>query len=303
MTEHPFLRGLAPAPAALGSTDLPLPSFTRGKVREMYDLGDNLLMVTSDRISAYDVVMNDLIPGKGLVLTALSAFWFGQTADIVPNHLLAADMATALPELAAAHPEVVGRGLLVRKTERIDVECVVRGYLAGSGWSEYRRQGTLAGEPLPAGLQEADRLPEPRFTPATKADSGHDMNISVSEMKDAIGPELTARLEIASLALYARAEEHARERGLILADTKFEFGLLGDQLILIDELLTPDSSRYWPLDSYAPGQSPPSFDKQYLRDYLDRIGWPHEPPPPPLPPQVVQRTAEKYREAYQRLAT
>jgi phosphoribosylaminoimidazole-succinocarboxamide synthase len=269
----------------------------------MYDLGDRLLMVTTDRVSAYDVVMEQLIPGKGAVLTALSAFWFRQTMGIVENHLLSDDVVQALPELARAHPEIVGRSLVVRKARRIDVECVVRGYLAGSGWAEYRRQGTLAGEPLPPGLREAERLPGARFTPATKAATGHDENITIAELERRVGSELSALLAATSLALYQHAEAHARARGLILADTKFEFGLLDGRLVLIDELLTPDSSRYWPAAGYAPGRSQPSFDKQYLRDYLDSTGWNHEPPPPPLPPAVVAQTAAKYREAYQRLTS
>ena len=298
-----YLAGTAEPPPLVGATALPLPLYSRGKVREMYDLGDRLLMVTSDRVSAYDVVMEELIPGKGAVLTALSAFWFRQTAGLVENHLLTDDVATALPELARAHPEIVGRSLVVRKARRIDIECVVRGYLAGSGWAEYQRNGTLAGEPLPPGLREAERLPEARFTPATKAETGHDENITLAELEWRVGPELSALLVATSLALYQHAEAHARARGLILADTKFEFGLLDGRLVLIDELLTPDSSRYWPADGYAPGRPQPSFDKQYLRDYLDSTGWNHEPPPPPLPPEVVAQTAAKYREAYQRLTS
>ncbi|HLI28453.1 MAG TPA: phosphoribosylaminoimidazolesuccinocarboxamide synthase [Chloroflexota bacterium] len=298
-----YLAGVGEPPPLVGATALPLPLYSRGKVREMYDLGDRLLMVTSDRVSAYDVVMDQLIPGKGAVLTALSAFWFRHTAGIVENHLLTDDVAAALPELARAHPEIVGRSLVVRKARRIDVECVVRGYLAGSGWAEYRRDGTLAGEPLPPGLREAERLPEARFTPATKAETGHDENITIAELERRVGSELSALLVATSLALYQHAEAHARARGLILADTKFEFGLLDGRLVLIDELLTPDSSRYWPADGYAPGRAQPSFDKQYLRDYLDSTGWNHEPPPPPLPPEVVAQTAAKYREAYQRLTS
>ncbi len=302
MTAHePLLAPGAPEPPLVGSTALPLPLFSRGKVREMYDLGDRLLMVTSDRISAFDVVMDALIPAKGIVLTALSAFWFGRTAQVVENHLLTTDVAAALPDLAAAHPELAGRSMVVRKTQRLDVECVVRGYLAGSGWAEYRRQGTLAGEPLPAGLRESERLPEPRFTPATKAETGHDENITVAQMAALVGEDLTQRIAAISLALYAHAEAYARGRGIIIADTKFEFGLLDGRLMLIDEALTPDSSRFWPADTYQPGGPQPSFDKQYLRDYLESTGWNKEPPPPPLPPEVVQNTAARYREAYQRL--
>jgi phosphoribosylaminoimidazole-succinocarboxamide synthase len=299
--QHPFLDG-APAPAPVGSTELELPRFSRGKVRDMYDLGDRLLMVTSDRISAFDVVMDSLIPGKGIVLTALSAFWLGRTGDIVENQLVTTDVAAALPDLARAHPELAGRSMVVHKTQRVDIECVVRGYLAGSGWAEYRKAGTLAGETLPEGLQESDRLPEPRFTPSTKEDTGHDVNISIADMASRVGEELTALITATSLKLYAHAEEYGRERGIIIADTKFEFGLLDGRLILIDEVMTPDSSRFWPADQYQPGGAQPSFDKQYLRDYLETTGWNKEPPPPPLPADVVGTTSDKYREAYQRLA-
>ncbi len=298
---EPLLAPGAPEPPLVGATALPLPVFSRGKVREMYDLGDRLLMVTSDRISAFDVVMDALIPAKGIVLTALSAFWFERTRQITENHLLSTDLVATLPDLASAHPELVGRSMVVRKTRRLDVECVVRGYLAGSGWAEYRREGTLAGERLPPGLRESDRLPEPRFTPATKADSGHDENISVAQMAALVGEELTRRVAAISLSLYAHAEAYARGRGIIIADTKFEFGLLDDRLVLIDEALTPDSSRFWPADVYQPGGPQPSFDKQYLRDYLESTGWAKEPPPPPLPADVVRNTAARYREAYQRL--
>ncbi len=238
----------------------------------MYDAGDGLLlMVASDRVSAFDVVMDEPIPGKGAVLTALSAFWFRRTSDIVPNHLVT-DRTEELPQrLLPAVTSVPDRWLLVRRAERIDFECVVRGYLAGSGWAEYRRFGTVAGEPLPAGLVESQKLARPIFTPATKAETGHDENISRAQLAAMVGQSLADRLEAASLHLYRFAEDHARRRGLILADTKFEFGLLGDELILIDEALTPDSSRYWPADEYRPGGSQPSFDKQFLRDYLETV--------------------------------
>jgi phosphoribosylaminoimidazole-succinocarboxamide synthase len=301
MSRESLLAPGVPDPPLVGATSLPLPLFSRGKVRDMYDLGDRLLMVTSDRISAFDVVMDALIPAKGVVLTAVSAFWFERTRQVVENHFLSADLAATLPALAADHPALAGRSMVVRKTERLDVECVVRGYLAGSGWAEYRREGTLAGERLPTGLREADRLPEPRFTPATKADTGHDENISVAQMASLVGTDLTRRAAEISLALYAHAEAYARERGIIIADTKFEFGQLDGRLVLIDEALTPDSSRFWPADAYQPGGPQPSFDKQYLRDYLERIGWNKQPPPPPLPPDVVRNTATRYREAYQRL--
>jgi phosphoribosylaminoimidazole-succinocarboxamide synthase len=268
----------------------------------MYDVGDGLLlMVASDRISAFDVVMDEPVPGKGAVLTALSAFWFSKLAHVVPNHVVSHRTAD-FPAVLQPHVEKLeGRSMLVRRTERIDVECVVRGYLAGSGWAEYRQSGMLAGEPLPAGLVESARLPEPRFTPAIKAESGHDENISRARLRDLVGADLAERLESVSLALYAEAEAHARSRGLVLADTKMEFGLLSGELILIDELLTPDSSRYWPADQYTPGRSQPSFDKQFLRDYLESIDWIKQPPPPPLPQEVIEVTAEKYQEAARRL--
>jgi phosphoribosylaminoimidazole-succinocarboxamide synthase len=280
------------------------PLYRRGKVREMYELEDGLLlMVASDRVSAFDVVMQEPIPGKGAVLTALSAFWFRRTAPLVPNHLVS-DRPDDLPEsarvLAQAYPS---RWLLVRRAQRIDVECVVRGYLAGSGWAEYRRSGTVCGLQLPDGLVESQELEQPIFTPTTKAESGHDQPLTRAAVVDLLGAELAARVEEASLNLYAAGAAHARARGLLLADTKFEFGLLDRELIVIDELLTPDSSRYWPLDGYTPGRPQPSFDKQFLRDYLESTGWNKEPPPPPLPPEVIQGTAERYQEALRRLTT
>jgi len=289
----------------LGST-APLlkspPLFRRGKVREMYVVDDQrLLMVASDRVSAFDVVMNEPIPGKGAVLTALSAFWFRHLSGLVRNHLIS-DRLADLPPLTHEFAEQVdGRWLLVQKAERIDIECVVRGYLAGSGWAEYRRHGTLAGERLPAGLVESQQLAQPVFTPAIKAESGHDENISRARLAETVGPELAERLEALSLTLYTAGANHALSRGLILADTKFEFGRLAGDLILIDEALTPDSSRYWPADQYRPGGPQPSFDKQYLRDFLDSSGWSKEPPPPPLPQAVIDGTAARYQEALRRL--
>jgi phosphoribosylaminoimidazole-succinocarboxamide synthase len=269
------------------AVDLPL--FRRGKVREMYVVdADHLWMVASDRVSAFDVVMNEPIPGKGAVLTALSAFWFDRTRDVVPTHFVRQENE---------------RALVVRRAERIDTECVVRGYLAGSGWAEYLRGGTLADEPLPSGLLESARLPEPRFTPAIKAETGHDENISRSRLRQLLGDELARRLEELSLRLYAVGAEHAASRGLILADTKFEFGFCKGELILIDEVLTPDSSRYWPADGYEPGRPQPSFDKQFLRDFLESTGWNKQPPPPPLTPEVINGTAERYHEALRRLTT
>lgn len=268
----------------------------------MYAVGDHhLLMVASDRVSAFDVVMAEPIPDKGEVLTALSTFWFRHTADVVPNHLVSdrlEDLPIWLREFAAG---LAGRWLLVRRAERIDVECVVRGYLAGSGWAEYARHGTVAGERLPGGLVESARLERPIFTPATKAETGHDQNISRADLRGLVGGELAERLEALSLRLYAVGAAHAEARGLLLADTKFEFGLRESEVILIDELLTPDSSRYWPADAYAPGGPQPSFDKQFLRDFLLASGWNREPPPPRLPAAVVDGTAARYREALRRL--
>jgi phosphoribosylaminoimidazole-succinocarboxamide synthase len=281
-----------------------LPLFRRGKVREMYVVDDaRLLMVASDRVSAFDVVMNEPIPGKGAVLTALSAFWFRHTVEVVPNHLVSADAADLPPNVDVS--DIGGRWLLVRRAERIDVECVVRGYLAGSAWVEYRRSGTVAGELLPDGLRESDRLDRPIFTPATKVETGHDENISRAQFAAVVGSELAQRLEALSLKLYAAGAEHALSRGLILADTKFEFGLVDGQILLIDELLTPDSSRYWPADAYQPGGPQPSFDKQFLRDFLqlESTGWNKTPPPPPLPQAVIDGTAERYAEALRRLTT
>ncbi|MBI2755687.1 MAG: phosphoribosylaminoimidazolesuccinocarboxamide synthase [Chloroflexi bacterium] len=288
---------------AVRETTLPgLPLYRRGKVRELYAVGDGLLlMVASDRISAFDVVMDQLVPDKGRILTALSRFWFARTASVVPNHLVTTNV-DDFPEAARAHRSVVaGRSMLVRHAERIDVECVVRGYLAGSGWAEYRADGTLAEETLPPGLEESARLPEPRFTPAIKAESGHDENISRATLRDMVGAETAHLLESASLRLYAAAEEHLHARGLILADTKFEFGFHDGALLLIDEVLTPDSSRYWPTHGYRPGRPQPSFDKQYLRDYLEGTEWNKQPPPPPLPAEVVDATAARYREALERV--
>ncbi len=302
MKVHPYLAGTAPAPTSVVQTNIPgVPLFARGKVREIYDLGDRLLLVTSDRISAFDVVMNDPIPGKGIVLTTVSAFWFEATANLMANHYISIDPAEFPAELRPYSEMLAGRAMLVKRAERVDIECVVRGYLAGSAWSEYRKDGRVAGVALPKGLRESDKLEQPIFTPATKSDSGHDINISVEEMKQQVGTELTETLVQKSIALYNFAEKRARARGIILADTKFEFGLLGGEVIVIDEVFTPDSSRFWPAAEYVPGGPQPSFDKQYLRDYLLSIGWNKEPPPPPLPAEIVAKTGEKYREAYVRI--
>lgn len=279
-----------------------LPGFPcrRGKVRDVYDLGDALAVVATDRISAFDYVMPTGIPGKGRVLTALTKFWLGRLG--VPNHFLSDDVADLPGPFRARSDVFAGRTMLVRKAAVVPVECVARGYLAGSGWKEYRQAGTVCGVPLPAGLREADQLPEPIFTPATKAETGHDENISFDQMAAAIGQGLAAELRARTLDVYRRAAAYAEGRGIILADTKLEWGTLPDgTVILIDEVLTPDSSRFWPRDSYRPGASPPSFDKQFLRDWLETTGWDKNSPPPPLPPDVVERTAAKYREALDRL--
>ena len=285
----------------LVQTDLPN-LFHRGKVRDTYDLGDRLLMVATDRISAFDVVLPNGIPDKGRVLTQLSAFWFDLTSDVVPSHFLRLIDGTEVEGVPfAIPPELIGRSMLIRKAKRLDVECVARGYLAGSGWVEYQDSGKVCGIPLPSGLRESDELPEPIFTPATKAESGHDINISFEEVVDLIGERAASVIRARTLAVYGFARDYARKRGIIIADTKLEFGWVDDELIVIDEILTPDASRFWPADSYQPGQAQPSFDKQYVRDWLISIGWNREPPPPVLPDDVVEGTADKYRESFRRL--
>jgi phosphoribosylaminoimidazole-succinocarboxamide synthase len=282
---------------------LPLPSPVRhvgsGKVRELYDAGDDrLVLVASDRISAFDVVMPTPIPDKGRVLTGLSLFWFERTADVVPNHLLSPRLEDLPAELR--DPALAGRTMLCRRLEMLPIECVVRGYLAGSGWKDYRATRALCGHELPAGLVEADRLPQPIFTPATKAEAGdHDENITADAARQLVGEERYAEVERIALELYARAAAWAEQRGVILADTKFEFGLDADgRLVLGDEAFTPDSSRFWPADAYRPGASPPSYDKQFVRDWLETLDWDKRPPGPELPPEVVEGTARRYREAY-----
>ncbi len=275
---------------------------SRGKVRDIYDLGDSLLIVATDRISAFDVVMPTPIPDKGKILTALSLFWFDFLKDTVPNHLLGAD-AGAFPEPCSPYQATLaGRSMWVRKAEPLPVECIVRGYLVGSGWKDYQKTGAVCGIPLPKGLKLAEKLPEPIFTPSTKAEKGaHDENISFSDLADRIGPELAARIRETTLTIYEKAAAYAMDKGIILADTKLEFGLADGRLILIDEVLTPDSSRFWPADRYRPGSNPESFDKQYLRDYLVDIGWSPEQPPPELPETVVRNTRSRYLEALERL--
>jgi len=278
------------------------PLARRGKVRDVYDLGEHLLIVATDRISAFDYVLGTGIPDKGKVLTRLSAFWFAKMADLVPHHLVSIDVSD-FPAALSAHRAVLdGRSMLVRKTDPLPVECVARGYLSGSGWKDYRATGSVCGIALPAGLRESDRLPATIFTPATKAESGHDENISEAEAGRIVGTDRIARLRDLTLAIYARGVEHAAGCGIIIADTKFEFGMADGTLVLIDEVLTPDSSRFWPADAYAPGRSQASFDKQFVRDYLEQIGWNKQPPVPALPDDVVERTRAKYIEAYTRLS-
>lgn len=272
---------------------------SRGKVRDIYECGDHLLIVASDRLSAFDVVLPTPIPDKGRVLTQLSLFWFDKLRDVVPNHVLSAT--DFPPELAADADQLRGRAMLVRKAQPLPIECVVRGYLSGSGWKEYTQTGKVCGIPLPPGLRESDKLAEPIFTPATKAQSGHDENITFDEAAALVGRATAERVREISFEIYRRASEYAAARGILLADTKFEFGFHAGELLWIDEALTPDSSRFWPADSYAPGGPQPSFDKQYVRDYLERIGWNKQPPGPDLPPEVVTATTEKYREAFRRL--
>jgi phosphoribosylaminoimidazole-succinocarboxamide synthase len=281
-------------------TNLPGIHFlNRGKVRDLYEVGDRLLIVATDRLSAFDVVLPTPIPDKGRVLTQLSLFWFDLLRDVLPNHVITST--DFPPELDAYRAQLEGRSMLCRRTKPLPIECVVRGYLSGSGWKDYCATGKICGIALPSGLRESERLPEAIFTPSTKATAGHDENISFDQAVSTIGGDLAERVRAVSLDIYRRAVAYAEPRGIILADTKFEFGLIGDQLIWIDEALTPDSSRFWPAEGYQPGRAQPSFDKQYVRDHLERIGWNKQPPGPELPPDVVAATRDKYREAYRLL--
>jgi len=273
------------------------PLLRSGKVREVYDLGDSLLFIATDRISAFDCILPTPIPDKGKVLTNLSLFWFELLKNIVDNHLITADISEYPEQLKKYADQIDGRTMIVKKAEVLPVECIVRGYLAGSGWKEYQKNGTVTGIKLPDGLLESSELPEPIFTPSTKAESGHDENIPFAKMVEIIGEELATEVRDVSLALYSSARDHAKKRGIILADTKFEFGIADGKLILIDEVLTPDSSRFWPLDVYEPGKSQPSFDKQFVRDYLSSLEWDKEPPAPELPEEIVKKTREKYFQA------
>ena len=282
--------------------DLPgIKKVRSGKVREVYDLGDSFLLVASDRISAFDVIMPNGIPRKGEVLTQISHFWFDQTEKLVPNHRVARANDPLPEQLQPFAAQLAGRSMIVKKAQPLVVECIVRGYLAGSGWKEYKKSGTVCGLPLPDGLLESSELPEPIFTPSTKAETGHDENISFAEAKQILGDAIAEQASELSLKIYKAARDYARQRGIIIADTKFEFGLLDGQLILIDEVLTPDSSRFWPADQYKPGQGQPSFDKQFVRDYLETLDWNKQPPAPALPSAIAAKTQAKYLEAYERL--
>jgi phosphoribosylaminoimidazole-succinocarboxamide synthase len=275
--------------------------FASGKVRDVFDLGERLLIVATDRISAFDCILPNGIPGKGLVLTQMSIFWFEMLRDLVPTHFLTADVDEYPAELQKFRDQLTGRSMLVRRAQMFPIECVARGYVSGSGWKDYRAHGSICGIPLPAGLRESDRLPPPIFTPATKAQSGHDENVSFDTAAAAIGHDAAARLRDLTLAIYRKASDYAATRGIILADTKFEFGMIGNELVLGDEVLTPDSSRFWPRDQYTPGGPQKSYDKQFVRDYLETLTWDKRPPAPPLPQEVIRKTSEKYREAYETL--
>ena len=288
-------------PPALLESHLPFP-VRRGKVRDVYDLGESLLIVATDRISAFDCVMPNGIPDKGRILTALSLFWFQKFGRDFENHLIASDVSNYPTPLRAFDEQLAGRSMLVRKAKVVPIECVARGYLAGSGWKEYRQSRTVCGVRLPPGLRLCDKLPAPIFTPATKEENGHDVNVSFEDAAGRVGSELAAKLRDNTLRLYTQAADYAAGRGVIIADTKFEFGLVeGERLILVDEVLTPDSSRFWPADAYEPGHDQPSFDKQYVRNYLEGRAWDKTPPAPPLPEDVVQGTRQRYAEAYGRL--
>jgi phosphoribosylaminoimidazole-succinocarboxamide synthase len=284
-----------------------IPLFGRGKVRDIYDLGDKLLFVATDRVSAFDYVLPSAIPDKGKILTSMSVFWFDFTKDIVPNHLFTADFNAFPSELKPYRDQLEGRSLIVKKAERIDIECVARGYLVGSGYKDYLKQQpqngqvNLHGYSLPTGIQLAEKLPQPIFTPATKEENGHDINISYEKMAELIGDDLAFELRKLTLAIYTKAAEHALTKGIIIADTKFEFGILNDKVILIDEILSPDSSRFWPVTTYKPGQNPESFDKQFIRDWLETCGWDKNSPPPQLPQEIIAKTVSKYKEAHRLL--
>ncbi|MFC1551211.1 phosphoribosylaminoimidazolesuccinocarboxamide synthase [Candidatus Latescibacterota bacterium] len=280
------------------STDLPeVDLFARGKVRDVYEMGDKLLIVATDRISAFDCVMQNGIPGKGKLLTEMSLFWFDLVKDIVPNHLIATDVDNYPEVLKQYRDQLEGRSMLVHRADRIDVECIVRGYISGSGWKDYKNSGAICGINLPAGLKESDKLPANIFTPSTKEDEGHDINVDYDYIVNQIGEKQAAEIRDLSIAVYEKARAHAKERGIIIADTKFEFGIIDGRTTLIDEILSPDSSRFWPVSDYSPGRSQASFDKQFVRDYLETLDWDKTPPAPTLPDEIVEKTLEKYKEA------
>jgi len=283
------------------NTDLPVQILNKGKVRDIYEINDNLLLVATDRISAFDLVLPDPIPSKGICLTQLSKFWFDYTKNSIPNHVISTDLFEYPKELHPYEEQLAHRSMLVKKTKVIPIECIVRGYISGSAWSSYKKDGTVCGIKLPAGLQESERFPEPLFTPSTKATSGHDINISVAEMKKTVGADVAETLRDYSLKIYQTAAHYARNRGIIIADTKFEFGYYDDEIIWIDEAVTPDSSRFWPAERYEPGKPQPSFDKQYVRDYLNSTGWDHSSTPPNLPQNIIDETAKKYKDAYEKI--
>jgi phosphoribosylaminoimidazole-succinocarboxamide synthase len=289
------------APPLLESNLPGIKLWKRGKVRDVYEVGDKLLLIATDRLSAFDVVLPSGIPGKGVLLTQMSLFWFELLKDVVPHHVVSADVSDYPDELKRFRDQLEGRSMLVQRTDVLPIECVVRGYIVGSGWKDYKKTGAICGIALPAGLRESDKLEPPIFTPATKAETGHDENISFETMIETVGPDRAAEARRVSLEIYERARAHAEARGIIVADTKFEFGIRDGRLIWIDEALTPDSSRFWPRDAYAPGRSQPSFDKQFVRDYLETLDWDKQAPGPELPPEVVARTVEKYVEAFERL--
>lgn len=282
-------------------TELPAKILNKGKVRDVYEINDNILLIATDRLSAFDVVLPDPIPSKGVCLTQLSKFWFDYTKKSIPNHVISTEITDFPTELHPYQAQLAYRSMLVKKTQVIPIECIVRGYLSGSAWNSYKKDGTVCGMKLPSGLKESDQFPEPLFTPSTKAKEGHDLNISIAEMKKIVGEDVGDTLNEYSLKIYTTAVKYAKKRGIIIADTKFEFGVYKDEIIWIDEALTPDSSRFWPADSYQPGKPQPSFDKQYVRDYLNSTGWDHNTAPPRLPPQVIAETSKKYQEAYEKI--
>ncbi len=281
--------------------NLPLKEFKKGKVRDIYELDDSLLLIVTDRISAFDWVLPEAIPNKGICLTQISAFWFDFFKEIIPNHMISANVTEFPSELQSYYEELYGRSMLVKKAKVLPIECIVRGYISGSAWKSYQKDNTVCGMTLPDGLKESEQFDEPLFTPSTKAESGHDENISYEEMEKIIGSEDALQLKELSLKIYKTAAEYARKKGIIIADTKFEFGKIGDQIIIVDELLTPDSSRFWPADEYEPGKGQPSFDKQYVRDYLNTTDWDKNSQPPHLPNEVVSGTEKRYLEAYEKL--